>query len=880
MTRHRPGAPGLTPLPDFSGVTQDPSADRRIPARHASTALSPRARPLSSAALIAWCAVSAAPLTAQLTPPSTGGVVALDHLLQRLSENRRVLIIGAHPDDEDTGLLALMARGYGAEAAYLSLSRGEGGQNLIGNELGVALGLLRSRELVAAREVDGARQFFTRAYDFGYSRSLKETSRFWDPDSLLKDVVRIVRRFKPHVLVSVFSGTSRDGHGQHHAAGVAAKAAFVAAGDPSRFPALASEEGLQPWTPLRLYRSTRFDRASTTVELATGALDPRLGRTYHQIAMASRSRHRSQDMGRLQTIGPAFTRSQLLEDRTGHQGGDESEGDLFFGIPSDTSWIARLADSVRDGLSASRLSDAAAPLAQALVRTSTSALQAHRVRILQEAVGVSASLAIDARASSGTIVPGERVEIDVEFYNAGSFEVRLDDVTILTPVGWLVESPGQTGVLVQPGTRVERRFVVDVPSDARPTQPYFLERPLIGALYDWSGAPVDVRGLPFGPPVLRAQMRVTVLGADVTLSREVTYRYNDQAVGEVRRPVRVVPAVEVELAPSRLVWSSGDGRDRIFTVTLTHNGSEAVAGTIGLQADGWPAPAAQRFTLGERGESQIFLFRVTSPSGVERATVQLRAVARTDDGRRFDRGVELTQYSHIRSSPRVKGAVSTVRVVPIRLPELERVGYIRGAADRVPEALEQIGLPLEMLDAAALAGADLSQFDVIVVGSRAYETDAALVKHNDRLLDYVRSGGRLLVQYQQYQFARDQYAPYPLTISRPHDRITDETASVTILQPNHPAFVMPNSIDSEDWEGWPQERGLYFAGTWDDAYTPLLEMADPGMQPVRGGLLVARYGEGTYVYTGISFFRALPAGVPGPYRLFLNLLNLAAGPVR
>jgi hypothetical protein len=287
-------------------------------------------------------------------------------------------------------------------------------------------------------------------------------------------------------------------------------------------------------------------------------------------------------------------------------------------------------------------------------------------------------------------------------------------------------------------------------------------------------------------------------------------------------------------------------------------------------------PETLPFSFERAGESRVVRFEVEKPVEVERATVQVRAFARTNDGRKFDRGVEMVSYEHIRPSSMVVEAVSDVRIGPIHLPSTHRVGYVRGAADRVPEALQQIGLPLELLNGQALAQADLASFDAIVVGSRAYETDTALVNHNDRLLEYVERGGRLVVLYQQYQFAAGDFAPFDIEMSRPHDRVTDETVPVTLLQPEHAAFRIPNRITDDDWDGWPQERGLYFAGTWDSAYTPLLEMADPGGEALRGGLLVARYGAGTYVYTGLSFFRAMPAGVVGAYKLFLNLLNLGA----
>ena len=285
-------------------------------------------------------------------------------------------------------------------------------------------------------------------------------------------------------------------------------------------------------------------------------------------------------------------------------------------------------------------------------------------------------------------------------------------------------------------------------------------------------------------------------------------------------------------------------------------------------------PASVPFRFTREGETRVVSFNVDRPGRVEQGAVQFRAVATTSGDRRFDNGVALIRYSHIRPTPYVVDAVSDVRVARIELPRVDSVAYVRGAADRVPEALRQVGLPLRMLTAEDLLGTDLERFDAIVIGSRAYETDPALVRHNDRLLAYVQRGGLLLVQYQQYAFARGNFAPYTLDIGRPHDRVSDEDSPVTVLVPEHRAFTAPNIIAEGDWDGWPQERGLYFGGTWDDAYAPLVEMADPGLEPVRGGILVAQYGSGTYVYTGLSFFRALPAGVPGAFRLFLNLIGL------
>jgi LmbE family N-acetylglucosaminyl deacetylase len=833
--------------------------------------------PLEAATLVAVALVACSgPAVAQLAPPANGGAPRLDALLHRLSQPHRLLVIAAHPDDEDTGLLTQMSRAYGVGVAYLSLSRGEGGQNLIGLELGTDLGLLRTQELLAARAIDGGAQFFTRAYDFGFTRDLAETERAWPPDSILKDVVRVVRRFRPHVLVSVFSGTSRDGHGQHQMAGVMARRAWSAAGDPAAYPELEREEGLRPWQPLKLYRSARFDRAAATLTLPEGELDPATGRTYSQLAMESRSQHRSQDFGVLQRLEAADSRLALIARR------DTTAADtsLFAGVAVERSWLARLADSLRNALVPARLGDGVPALAGAARRAHQDAsLDADDVGLLDEALAVAAGVVLDARSDRERVVPGDSVNFSIDVYAAGRTTVSIDRAVVIPAIGSWTEAvtflPDGIGVgAPQPHAGLTTlRAAAVVPRDAQPTQPYFLRRPLHGALYDWSAASPGDRGLPGETPPFTAEFRLQIDGADmITLRREVTVRYQDQALGEVRRPVRVTPRVEVTLDPDTIVWPAAGADSQAVSVMVRRHGARAVSGRVTVATDGWPAPAAQPFHLARTGEAATLRFVIRRPAGVTRADVTLRATAVTDDGERFDQGTVEIAYPHIRPVARLHQATARVRVAPIALPRVARVGYVRGASDRVPEALAGVGVPVAGLTADALLRGDLSRYDVIVIGSRAFETDSALLRANDRLLEYARAGGRVVVQYQQYAYVQGGYAPFAITMAQPHDRVTDETSPVKVLAPSHPVFRTPNRIEPADWDGWPQERGLYFANTWDTAWTPLLELADPGRDPVRGSLLVARVGQGSYIYTGLSFFRALPAGVPGAFRLFLNLL--------
>lgn len=847
-----------------------------MPAPSGSAQSSLRVRPLRSSGVLALAllGLAAARVAGQggpLTPPENGGITRFDRLLQRVAEPRRVLVIGAHPDDEDTGLLALSVRGYGADAAYLALSRGEGGQNLIGTELGVALGLVRTEELLAARAKDGARQFFTRAFDFGYTRDLAETEERWLPDSVLKDVVRVLRRFRPHVVVSVFSGTSRDGHAQHQMAGIVARRGFAAAGDPTAFPELAAEEGLAPWTPLKFYISRRFS-SEAAVTLPAAGFDARAGRTIHQIALESRSQHRSQDFGVLQRLGPAEVRLSLEESRV-----DASPtGALFEGVARDETWLTALADSLRAGVGPAALPRAVPVLAGALTRLrAEGGASGADDRMLSEALAIAAGVLLDARAERPLLVAGETVGVEAEVFSAGDTPIRWLGTTVVpSGSGWtdsVAIAPSSPDLAA--GAGAVAGGGVPVPDGAEPTRPYFTARPLIHALYDWSAVPPALRGLPDGPPPLTARFALEVSGVPVTLEREVTFREQDQAVGEVRHPLRVVAPVEVTLEPDTVLWSLRDTTPLLLRVSLAHNGADTTRGEVRVTIDGWPAPPATPFTLTRRGETAAFTVRLRRPPAAGR--VDVTAHARAVTARAVYRlGATPIAYPHIRPTIWMRNAETRIRVADVRRPAVGPVGYVRGASDRVPEALQRAGVPVELLDAATLARGALDRYGVIVIGSRAYETDTALTNHTDRLLAWVRGGGHLVVQYQQYEFAGGGYAPFPLTINRPHDRITDETSPVRVLDPGHPVFRVPNVIGPADWDGWPQERGLYFAGTWDAAFKPLLEMQDPGRPPVRGGLLVAGYGQGTYVYTGLSFFRALPAGVPGAFRLFFNIVEL------
>ncbi len=869
-------------------------------------------------------------------PAGTGGYAALDRALDKLSTHRRLLVIGAHPDDEDTSALALVSRELGGEAAYLSLSRGEGGQNLIGADLGEALGVLRTQELLAAREVDGARQYFTRAYDFGYTRSLEETLGKWPEEVLLEDAVRVIRRFKPQVILSVFGDDSSGGHGQHQAAGHTAFLAFrrsaddTVSGDESgpRDPRGTRDPRDVPWKASALFRAGWWKPEDATVSRTLGAIDPWSGLSIQQIALKSRSQHRSQDMGRLLELGPRDGKYIYVEGEPGT--GGNGQPDLFSGI--DTSLIglaATLGDSAlgtvvrghlveannalaeaRAGLRPERTNELVPRLVQVLAALdrardacagagsaaitgipagaplAVSQLIAEKIAIGEQALLIAAGVALDASVDSPDVVAGETVKLTLALWNAGGSPVKPIGVGWSGAVGAAVPGAPTKGdaeqqlaahPVVAPGELVRFEQIIAVNRDAPATRPYFLARPKLDALYDWSGSRADERGEPFGAPALSAQLELEIGGRHVRLDREAVYRYADQARGEIRRPIHVVPRLEMRIAPEVAVWPNGGPAPEIAVDLISHldrplEGELAFAGDC---AGRGAAPVPFRI-VEPRGTTNLRLSAPDCPAG-GRSRLHLEIVAVTSggaDGERAAAGALRLDYPHVPATPvRARDGFDLVRA-DIRLPQLDRVGYVLGAADKVPELLAEIGVPLQILSPAELESGDLARFDAIVVGSRAYETETALQRANGRLLAYARGGGLVIVQYQQYPFVAGKFAPFPLEIARPHDRITDETALPRILVADHPAFTSPNRIGAADWEGWVQERSLYMPSTWESGYTPLLEFSDSERVPQRGALLVAGLGKGTYVYTGLAFFRQLPAGVPGAYRLFVNLLAL------
>jgi LmbE family N-acetylglucosaminyl deacetylase len=851
------------------------------------------------------------------------GTVATGLLLRQMDGVKRVLMIAAHPDDEDTALLTTLARGQGAETAYLALTRGDGGQNVIGPELWEGLGIVRTGELLAARELDGGQQFFTTAFDYGYSKSADEALSFWPREELLSDVVWTVRSFRPHVIVSVFSGTPADGHGQHQAAGIMAREAFAAAGDPERFPEQLAR-GVEAWEPLKLYQTSRRRFFPQGTELDDGALDvqtgvhdPLLGRSLLQLSMESRSQHRSQDMGAAQPAGPRMTGVILMESRVG----DDAQ-EIFAGV--DTTLIgitaglpAAAASAARAPLNAYRRSILAAvddfgldPMTIAPhlfdARVHLQAAQAEvgdaadmefataiaaRLDVTNRAIFAATGVSFDVRSVDDLLVPGQTVRVGAQLWNGGTYTLKSPETSLELPAGWtstLVETSGLSpdGV-VAPGGLASFAYDVSVPADAKLSRQYYLREQRDGARYVWPDEP-ELWGLARDPELVQGAVIFGFASDDPsdsaallhagqnTMSVDWRYVGVDPALGEFEKPVLVVPPVSVTVAPSGVTWPQSKSGAQAVSVVIRTEAEQGSRGSVEISAPaGWTVtPPSQPYVLDEAGAERSMTFDI-QPSGMVAAGQHtFDVLARTDAGHVYDEGYMLIDYEHIERTARYSDSEATVSVVAVEVRDDVRVGYIMGSGDDGPEAIRQMGAPIELLDEARVRDGDFEGFTTIVLGVRAYETRPDLQASSAQLLDFVRSGGTVVVQYNRGPLG--SLSPWDMTVGRGSPRVSDETAPVHMLEPDAPVFTSPNRITDADFDGWVQERGLYFASTWDDRYTPLLELNDPGEEPRHGSMLATTLGDGVFVYAALSFFRQWSGQVPGAYRLFANLISLDA----
>lgn len=805
--------------------------------------------------------------TALAQPPHQPHAGEIASGIRRLGVVGSVLYVAAHPDDENTRFLAWLAGERGLRAGYLSMTRGDGGQNLIGTEQDELLGLIRTQELLAARRIDGAEQMFTRARDFGYSKSADETLRIWGREEALGDVVLAIRRFRPDVIVTRFT-TKPPNHGHHTSSALLAEEAFAAAADPKRFPEQLG--ALKPWKADRLLNNVstwwlpKDADMSVYLKLDVGGFNPLIGRSWGEVSAESRSQHKSQGFGVPAERGPLLEYFNPLA-------GTRPKADVFEGLDltwrrwSGTEAVVRAVDEATKGFDA-RAPHRSIP-ALLKVHEAISALpednpwKAFKVRETEELIAACAGLFLEARAKDATAVPGSQVTLDLMALNRSPAALRLVSVTL--PGGEAMT----VGAALAEHTPLKLSKPVTLAQDASISTPYWLRQPAAGGLY--SVPDPALIGRPEGEPAMAVTFVYEAGGKRFSVVRPVVYVWTDPVRGELYRAFEIVPAVTATLDRNVLMFPNGATQS--VSVVLAAGKADAT-GKVRIEVpSGWRVePAEVPFLLAARGDERTVPFRITPPKGASERG-RLRVVVDIG-GRSESWKVRSVNYEHI--PPQNVRQPSEAALVPFNLtPKVKRIGYIPGPGDRVAESLAAVGYEVTLLSEERLANEQLERYEAILVGVRAFNANPRLAVHRERLLKYVEKGGRLIVQYNTNSRVgplSSFVGPYPLEIGR--DRVTDETAAMTPVTPNDPLLSTPNRLSPADFEGWVQERGLYFAAKWDDHYRPVFAMNDPGEKPLKGGLLVARHGKGAFVYTGIAFFRQLPAGVPGAYRLLANIL--------
>jgi LmbE family N-acetylglucosaminyl deacetylase len=850
-------------------------------------------------ALLALAALCVTPLPAE--EEFLQGTPAIRYSLAKLNTLGSVLMIGAHPDDENNAVLTYLSRGLKLRTGYLSCTRGEGGQNLLGQEQGALLGVLRTQELLAARRDDGGAQYFTRAIDFGFTTSVEETMTYWGHDRTLADIVWVIRQQQPDVIILSFSGTPSDGHGHHQVSAILGKEAYEAAGNPSRFPE--QLKWVKPWRARRLMRG-RFAPLNAplnppgqsggrgagrgpgrgpdpfpnqpVITVETGDFDPVIGRSYREISIISRSEHRSQGQGAPLAYGSAENLLSFVE-------GEQPRKAVFDGI--DTSW-ARVPGAGRTGellAKAAREFDdlhpekTVATLLEARPAIARLAREGQmwavwKLEELDEAIALCAGLHVEAQADAPDYVPGGAAKVSLTALNRSPLPIVLGGVHLS---GW-----GEADANVRnKHLEYNKPDVTVAPLPISRTQPYsqpfWLQEPHEPGSYNIPDQMLIGRADIL--PEVTARFDFTLNNAAFSLTRALHYRAADPSRGEYIRPVVVEPPFAIDLPAQNFVFPAGAARD--FTLQIRALAANQ-SGEARLEAPaGWKvSPASEPFSMKEAGLAEELRFHLMPPGAA--SSGRFHVIAKTG-AVEIATGVDVIPYTHIPAQTVLVPAEGKLSSAAIKVLA-HRVGYVMGSSDRVPEALRQMGVQVDLLDEKELGSGNLAAYDAIVTGVRAYSVRPDLRAAQQRLLDYTRNGGTLIVQYNNSADARlspsvaealDHLGPYPFTFGRDDARVTDETAPVKILLPNSPLLNVPNKITAADFDGWVQERGLYFSNKWDPKYETPIETHDKGSPELPGGMLYTRYGRGVYIFTAYSWFRELPAGVPGAYRIFANLIS-------
>lgn len=895
--------------------------------------------------LVASCAFAQLPYSTSIEPASRAqeisanrGSEALWQTLKKLHTRASLIMVTAHPDDEDGGMLTYESRGQGVRVALLTLNRGEGGANVMSPDYFDALGLVRTMELLKAGEYYGVNQYWTRVVDYGFSKTMAESLGKWTRDRVLYDVVRVVRMERPLVITSVFVGGPSDGHGNHQTAGLMAKEVFKAAGDPNVFPDQISA-GLRPWTPLKDYARVPFrtrgnePSLATNVEIPEGNYDPVLGLSYVQLSREGLGYQKSQNGG-----GSIPKAGEMLSPY--HRFGSvipasEKESGFFDGIDISLAGIATLAQGgdsafLKSGLekiSASveeAMHDFESPhpektapaLANGLKETirlldeiGKSSLTEdskynlrHELGIkrvqfndaLAEALGLSLSAVVAPPTPQNPLfarflgdaetfriaIPGQKFGVKVHVVNQSDVPVRLEKTSVASyeqKEDWSVSASGSNGAeKISNDKPVETAFSVAVPENATYTRPYFTRPNIEQSYYDIHDKRFLNRPLP--PYPLAAWAEFSFDGVPIRIGEYVQTVQRVTGQGSVYEPLAVGPAIGVSITPQAGIVPL-DAKSFPVSAVVHSNVKGPAKGDIKLDLpEGWKSqPESAHFATSADGQDESATFQIT-PSNLSEKAYPITAVA-DYSGQEYKEGYVTTGYPTLRPYFLYRPATYRLTGVDVKVAPDLNVAYVMGSGDDVPASLEHLGIHVSFLGPADIATGDLSKYDVILLGVRTYAVREDLRTYNQRLLDYVHSGGVVIVQYNTPEFDKN-YGPYPYTMTSNPEEVTDEASAVRILQPSNPIFNWPNKISEADFTGWVEERGSKWMKSWDSHYQALLEAHDQGQAPQEGGLLYAKYGKGIYIYNAWAFYRELPEGVPGAYRLFANMISLAKNPER
>lgn len=789
--------------------------------------------------------------------------------LKKLNTLGSVLYIAAHPDDENTAFLSYFNYAKNLRTGYLSLTRGDGGQNLIGDEQGDLLGVIRTQELLQARSIDGAEQFFTRAIDFGYSKTPDETFKKWGKEEILSDIVWVIRKFKPDVIVTRFPTNGLGTHGHHTASALLAVEAFNLAGKEDAFPE--QLKYVEPWQPKRIFwnawtpaLSSMGISSDTLIKINFGEYNNLLGRSYTEISALSRTMHKSQGFG-------ASGRRENLWNYFFQLGGKLSSDDLFQGI--DLSWnrvagsenvskLLKQAESEYDFENPSAILPLLVKVYSELKKLNDKYWVDVKTTDLLNVIRSCAGIWAEAITEENFLSPGTESLVKTGFVVRSDAPIILNSINIDYQTS---DSSLNSRLVNGEMISVERKILI--PPDAEYCQPYWLKDEHFGDIYTVNDQ--NLIGRPKNDYPIYSTFNFEIFNTEINLSVPVFFRKNDPVEGEVYRRIEIVPEVVVSFDKDLYLLKNGEEKE--ITV-LIKNLKGKLSGQVQiaqLKENGWNiTPTEYHFNLENKGQEEEFKFRVSStnnnPSAILKAEVNI-------DGKLFNKRMITIDYSHIQ--PQTVLLNADTKILKLDLPEknANKIAYIMGSGDKIPELLKDLGYKVDVFTKEPITSELLQNYDVVITGIRAYNTYQRLSTDQSNLLNYVEDGGTLIVQYNTLGDVFADPSPYKLIISR--DRVTEEDSPVKIINNENPVLNFPYRISAEDFNGWIQERGLYFANEWDDKFIPLLEMNDTGEEVKKGSLLISKYGKGTFIYTGISFFRQLPAGVEGAYKLFINLIS-------